>query len=242
MSFRSLVRGAAAPVLLLLCAGSASAGTLVADASSGALAARARFEVQGGNLVITLSNTSTADVLVPADVLTGVYFNITGPTVSLSRVSVVIAAGSSAINVGSQPAGGVVGGEFAYREGLLGPRATAFGVSSSGLGLFGPGDVFAGGNLAGPADPDGLQYGITSFGDDAGTNNGGTSTPLIKNAVVVTLSGLPSGFDPEGRITDINFQYGTALNEPNLLVPTPGSLGLLGTGLILGMRRRRARV
>lgn len=241
MSFRSLVRGAFAPTLLMFCAGSASAGTLVADAASGNLAARARFEAQGSDLVITLSNTSALDVVIPADVLTGVYFNITGSTVSLSRVSVLLDTGCTVLNVAGQPAGGVVGGEFGFRDSLSGPRGTAFGVSSSGLGLFGPGDVFAGGNLAGPSDPDGLQYGITSAGDDPATNNGGTNTPLIKNAVVIRLSGLPSGFDPEARITDVNFQYGTALTEPNLLVPTPGSMGLIVAGGVVFAGRRRRR-
>jgi hypothetical protein len=240
MLFSGIVRGAIAPAVLSLAAASASAGTLFASASSGNLAAEATFEAVGGQLIITLANTSAADVLVPAEVLTGVYFNIVGSAVSLSRVSVLIDDGCSVINVGSQPVGGVVGGEFAYRGDLLGPRGTSYGISSSGLGLFGPGDVFAGGNLAGPGDPDGLQYGMTSAGDNIMTNNGGTDAPLIKNAVVITLSGLPMDFDPEASLTDINFQYGTALDEPNLLVPTPGSLSLLAAGALLAVRRRRA--
>lgn len=119
------------------------------------------------------------------------------------------------------------------------PRGTQYGVSASGFGLFGPGDVFPGGNLAGPVDPDGPQYGITSAGDNINTGNGGTQTPLIKNAVVITLSGLPAGFDPEARITDVNFQYGTSLNEPNLDVPGPATLVTLATGLLMLGRRRR---
>lgn len=239
MSFIGIVRGAIAPAVLSLAAGSAGAGMLVAGASSGNLAAEARFEAVGGDLVITLANTSTFDVLVPADILTGVYFNVSDAPITLSRVSVLVAGGSSVINVASQPVGGIVGGEFGYREGLLGPRGTAYGVSSSGLGLFGPGDVFAGGNLLGPDDPNGSQYGITSVGDNIATANGGASTALIKHAVVITLSGLPSGFDPEARIRDVNFQYGTSLTEPNLLVPTPGSLSLIGAGALLALKRRR---
>jgi hypothetical protein len=239
MSFCSFARGALAPLILSLCAGTASAGTLTADASAGTLAARAVFAVSGSNLVITLSNTSTFDVLVPSDLLSGVYFNITGPAVTLSRVSVLVAPGSEVINVMSQPVGGVVGGEFGFRGDLSGPRGTQYGVSASGLGLFGPGDVFPGGNLAGPVDPDGPQYGITSAGDNINTGNGGTQTPLIKNAVVITLSGLPAGFDPEARITDVNFQYGTSLNEPNLDVPGPATLVTLATGLLMLGRRRR---
>lgn len=240
MSFRSLMRGALAPLVLSVCAGSASAGTLTVDASGGNLAARAVFVASGNNLVITLSNTSTFDALVPADMLTGVYFNITGPTVTLSRVSVLVAPSSDVINVMTQPAGDVVGGEFGFRGDLNGPRGTSYGVSSSGLGLFGPGDVFPGGNLAGPVDPDGPQYGITSAGDNINTGNGGTQTPLIKNAVVITLSGLPQGFDPETRITGVNFQYGTSLTEPNLDMPAPGALVTLAGGLLMATRRRRA--
>lgn len=245
---RSVVLAAAA---VLAVAGSTFADSVTFSASGGGRAASAVFATSGTNLVVTLTNTSTSDVSEPIFVLTGVYFDVSGGALSLTRTSALLNAGSTVINAASQPAGGNVGGEWAYKGGLSGAvGGAAYGISSSGLGLFGPGDRFPGANLDGPTSPDGLQYGITSAGDDASTNNGGTNTPLIKNSVVFTLGGLPLGFDL-ARIGNVGFQYGTALSEPQLLPPPPpltvvplppasiaGVSALAGAGL-LGLARRR---
>lgn len=79
------------------------------------------------------------------------------------------------------------------------------------------------------ASADGVNCGITTAGDP-GSNNGGASVPLIRNAVVITLGGLPSGFDPASRISNIRFRCGIGLDEPNLLVPVPGAAGLFVLG------------
>jgi hypothetical protein len=80
------------------------------NASSGNLAARATFDVVGSNLQVTLTNISMFDVMVPADVLTGVFFDISGSALSLSRVSAVLDSGSF-VAFGSTDPGNVVGGE-----------------------------------------------------------------------------------------------------------------------------------
>lgn len=211
---------------------------LTANASGGGRSAQAIFAASGNDLIVTLTNTATDDIFQPVFVLTGVFFDINGSAVTLTRTSAVLNAGSIVLN-DPQPAGGVVGGEWAYKSGLAGgPHGATRGISSSGLGLFGPGDLFTGPDLEPPTSPNGLEYGITTAGDNPATNNGGTNTPLIQNSVVFTFGGLPGGFDPEARITNISFQYGTNLEEPNLQVPAPGSACLLAMGA-LGLRRRR---
>jgi len=229
-----------------------SATPLILDAQQGNLSASVSFELDSvGNLWVVLTNTSPADVLAPADVLTAVFFDIFGnPT--LTPVSAVLGVGSAVLFGGTDP-GGSVGGEWAYAAGLSGaPHGARHGISSVGLDLFGPPDLFPGTNLAGPASPNGLQYGITSAGDNPATGNTpvtGTQ-PLIQNEVVFTLA-VPEGF--QLNISKVSFQYGTDLSEPNLTppgthittdAPEPDSVFLAITGFTLlgaGMLRRRLR-
>lgn len=219
-------------------ASGASAGPLLVTGMGGSLEATALFEVSGTDLIITLTNTSSADVLVPADVLTALFFDITGSP-SLTGTSAVLGLGS-VVHFGGTDPGNVVGGEWAFNGALVGaPWSAEYGISSAGLGLFGPGDRFPGNDLQPPPNVDGLQYGITSAGDNVATGNAAVtgSNALIQNAVVFTLSGLPMGFDPMTEIGNVSFQYGTALDEPN--VPTPAGALLAPLAGVLAFRRRR---
>lgn len=212
---------------------------------SQALSASAEFSLSGGDLVVRLTNTGAGDVLVPTDVLTALFFDITGPSMSLTRSSAVLGAGSSVYyDPDGQPAGGVVGGEWAYRSGLSGsPGNRAYGISSTGVNLFGPGDLFPGPDLSPPTSPDGLQYGILSTYDDTTTGNSAilNSGGLIKDTVVFTLGGAGAGFDLN-RITNVFFLYGTAIGEAGYnghQTPAPGAMALLGIGGLFCARRRR---
>lgn len=181
-----------------------SANAIIVTGSSGNLSASVEFVVSGDALTVTLVNTSTCDVMAPTEVLTAVFFD-TDPTVALKTGSATASA------VVSGPATLDVGGEWAYRGDLGSPARV--GISSSGLGLFGPHDVFGGLNLQGPASPDGLQYGITSASDNLATGNAAVTggNALIQNSVVFTFTGA-SGLT-DASFSNITFQYGTALTE-----------------------------
>jgi hypothetical protein len=213
------------------------AQAIVFSGSSGTRAASAEFTTSGTNLLVRLRNTSSYDVMVPSDILTGVFFDISGSLMTLGRVSAVLAPGSVVTN-GPAPSGGVVGGEWAYRTKTTFPGGFRFGISSAGFGDFGPGDLFPGPDLDPPASPDGANYGIASTGDNPSTHNGGANVPLIQDAVDFTLSGLPVGFDLS-RILGVRFIYGTAYGEGQFDVPTPGVLALIGVGGLVATRRRR---
>jgi hypothetical protein len=208
--------------------------------SNGSLSASAFFTLSGSTLNIILTNTSSADVLVPTDVLTGVFFNtthtLTPVSASLNGSSVFY--GSIVHNVGEG---------WQYKSGVSAQGKNS-GISAAGLGIFGPqGNFYSPGQSLG-----GLDYGLLSAGDNTGTGNKGVTKhgPLIKNAVAYTLT-----TDPLFSLSEVGstvvFQYGTSTTEPYFtgtciqnctpppqVVPEPstwimlvtGALGLLGYG------------
>jgi hypothetical protein len=237
-SLRKLKTGLSLAVFAAAGATAVNATQITFSAAQNNLAASVTFDTMGSNLVVTLENTSAADVLAPADVLTAVFFDVAGGTLTLDPTtgSAVLAPGSS-VAFGASDPGGVVGGEWAYASGLSGaPHGAAYGISSSGFNLFGAAN-FPGSNLQGPVAVDGIQYGLTSLGDNLASGNAAVtgSNALIQNAVTFTIPGLPAGFDPSTVISNVSFQYGTDLSEPN--IPEPASISLLAIGL-LAFRRR----
>jgi hypothetical protein len=226
-------------LVLVATAGSHAAVTTF-SATDGSRSAKAVFETMGSTLTVTLTNDAATDVLLPVDVLTGVFFSAPGLS-TLSPVSAVVPATSSIVfGTGEGVDFRGVGGEWAFASGISGPHSATLGISAAGLGLFGPSNVFPGSNLQGAVNVGGLEYGILSAGDNPATGNTPVTGPnaLIKHAVVFTFAGLPSSFDL-ASISNVSFQYGTALSEPNILVPTPASAGALVFGTLLCFRRRR---
>jgi hypothetical protein len=215
--------------------------------TSGNRSATVNFSKSGSNLIVDLTNTSLADALVPTDILTGVFFQAVGNPL-LSRISAVVPVGDEVLLGGTgaiiTPGDRVVGGEWAYTNSITEVPPNNEGISSSGLTIFGPMELFPGPDLEPPVSPDGVQYGITTAGDNLLTGNGGiTGTGLIKHSVRFTLGGFTG--QPDNIIASVYFQYGTALDEPGfvaLVVPEPASAALFAIGAVamLAYRKRKS--
>ena len=235
----ALVAGVAASVVMGASV-HAVGGPVTFESSVGDRAAAVTFDTMGDQLLVTLTNTSTSDVLVPTDVLTAVFFEAnTVDPLMLTPVSAVLGPASSVLFGVSEP-GGSVGGEWAYVDDLSGSGwPFGYGIGAGGFGLFSPNDRFGGVNLAGPKSVAGLEYGLTSMGDDPTSGNTPVTgkNALIRNEVIFTLSGLPDGFDPSMEISAVRWQYGTSLDEAHL--PEPASVALMLCGAVALLRRGR---
>lgn len=233
--------------LTLAAAGVLGATPLTISGTSGSLGASATFTNSGGNLVLTLVNTSTLTE-VPSEVLTAVFFNIDGTGPVLSPVSAVLPAGAKICVDGAcvVQSGLVVGGEWAY---AANPSQVnrEYGIGTAGFGIFGQAN-FPGSNLDGPTAVGGDEYGIV--GNNYSPNHGLDKKPVIQNSVVFTLSGF-GNLDPSVSIQNVFFQFGSKLTDPHIPgdshtppppVPEPATMAVMGSGLVglalLKFRRR----
>lgn len=202
-------------------------GSGVDGASGNDLSASATFNLVGNDLSIILQNTGAAATQ-PGDVLTIVYFNLNG-TPTLTPVSAVLGSGSSLINPGLDS--GSIGGNWQYKN-TSGPGGATAGISTTGIGQFGPT-----GNFGTPTAPvDGVGFGIVNgLGNHP---NGGLNRTLVNNEIVFDVT-LPDGYSLT-NITDVGFQYGTSTDEPFVTgTNSPSSQGssvpdVASTGMLLG--------
>jgi len=233
-----------------------NADTITFTGTSGPRSAAVTFTALSGNrLQVQLWNTAIADAMAPGDVLTAVFFNLASNQAlnnTAAGTSALVAPGS-VVTGDSQPPGGDVGGEWAYKQGTLAGVSQHYGISSTGVNIFGPGDRWNGNDLDPPASPNGVNYGLSTFGDNPNTHNGGLDEPLIQNSAVFILSGY-SGLIASD-VSNIRFQYGTDLSESHfggtpgtppggiVAVPVPaGAFLFVVGGACLAMVRRRRNV
>lgn len=219
------------------------------------LKASATFVVSNLELIVTLSNLGTADPQSPADILTGVFFNIAGDP-HLTPVSATVGSGSTVIGH-RMPLGfnGNIGGEWAYKNDLpyIGANGKDNeGISSTKLSWFNKKDLFPGGKIKGTSPLSGAQFGITTLNDLMSNDQGGIKNKaLVQNTVVFVFDGLPSNFTLNDiSASSVNFQYGTSIKKgldvSGLMVaqiPEPSVLSLVAVGLFgtLALIRARAR-
>jgi hypothetical protein len=223
---------AAAVLTLFSSSAAASLITFIGSDSVTHHSYSASFSVVGSNLQLVLTNTGTTASAVDTDILGSLFFTVSGGT-TLTPVSAALGSGSSYVN-GS----GTIGQRWEYLAGLGGvsPNGQSMGVSAVGYSIFGSANFCS----SGCNSVSGIDYGLATSNYVAGSGNGSIkSTTLIESSAVFTFSGIPNGFDPSTSITNVEAQYGSAINTAyqvtGVAVPTPepstvlfGAVGLAG--------------
>jgi len=231
---------AAAAATAIAAATPAAAAVTFNGTNGSNLSASATFDIVGGNLQVTLTNTSAVDINDPAQVLHALFWDMTGnPALTYTSANIC----GSCTFTAAGPTGTDVGGQWGY---ITNPSGVSqnYGLSSAGYGA--GSYTFVSGATDQPhqgTPPAGGDYGLVSAGYTTAGDNGGVTNnqPYIKNSVVFNLGAYNGSLS---SISNLRFQYGTALTDPSLTppVPEPGtwSMMLLGfAGVGVAMRRRR---
>lgn len=210
----------------------------------------ATFEIDGSQLQLTLTNTSPLIEAI-GEALSGLTWDITDSTVTLSPVSATIASGSSLVGVGATNLSGVtnLSGEWAFKDdisaGLSGTDVPlgSFGVGSIGDINFGA-DTFGikdrfdpTTNVFGVENLNGIDGAIVGPQTDLTTDGFKSQGPVVQSSMIFLFD-----FTGSLDLTDIiNVQplFGT---DGATRVPEPSTAllvasGLLGLG-VLGRTRR----
>jgi MYXO-CTERM domain-containing protein len=200
-----------------------------ANASGSAL-----FQISGNTLTVTLNNTTSPRTASQGNALTGVAFDFlnASPVPTLTLVSTALGSGAQ---LWSSKTSFVTSANINTSwTNVLGSSPLAnFGAASTGFA-----GAFNGGSIGlGNASP---NYGVVAPGTFTGSNSvafGGSQFPFVQGALVLTFSGV-SGLN-ESQIANVKLMFGTDGTGAITLIPSSGSIALMGlAGLVAGRRRR----
>jgi hypothetical protein len=206
--------------------------------------ASAEFSIVGSTLHIELLNTASSTT-VPNTGLAGIIFNYTGAS-QLSNPNITAQALSDIISPFTLTWGTNLNGEWGYLSG------STFNSTNGGLGNYGlSNSAFDPMGFSTPIDPsksypppspNGIEFGIVCDNTVAGNESclNGLNTSAFKSWVIggVDISLASNGTLNLDNINQVNFLYGTSFT--NTSVPEPGTILLLGSGLLgLGFLRNK---
>ncbi|MCE5267684.1 MAG: hypothetical protein LLG00_07345 [Planctomycetaceae bacterium] len=231
-----------------------NAGTITFLAAASDHSASATFSLSGQTLEITLGNTYSNGVdfqFGPTDVLSGLFFDIAGTpalnavkaTMSSQSVLRLNGANITASETGDQPWGvGDVGAAWAYKSGVMAGVSQRYLLTAVGFSIAGPHDLFHPGSKLphqqGSA-PSGDDYGLMPLLTTNYSQSNFAERAFIQGSVTFMLSGFIGSLDD---ISNVRFQYGSALTSPFLdVAPEPSmfALSVVAVAAVLPCARRR---
>lgn len=194
----------------------------------------ALFAISGNTLTLTLNNTTSPRTTAQGNALTGVAFDFLNamPVPTLTLVSTALGSGAQLWS--SKTAFVTSANINGSWTNVLGSSPLAnFGAASTGFA-----GAFNGGSIGlGNSSP---NYGVVAPGTFTGSNSvafGGAQFPFVQGALVLTFTGV-AGLS-EAQISNVRLLFGTDGSGSITLIPSQGSIALLGlAGLVAGRRRR----
>lgn len=233
-TIRLLVAAASAGVVMSSQAAVLFTGTGFNPEAATNASGSALFQISGNLLTVTLNNTTAPRTTAQGNALTGIAFDFQNaiPVPVLTLVSTALGSGAQ---LWSSKTSFVTSANInSSWTNVLGSSPLAnFGAASTGFA-----GAFNGGSIGlGNSSP---NYGIVAPGTFTGSNSvafGGAQFPFVQGALVLTFSGV-AGLS-EAQISNVKLMFGTDGTGVITLVPTPGSIALVGlAGLFAGRRRR----
>ncbi len=221
----------------------------------------ADFSISGSTLTVTLTNTSSQEMLAIGEVLSGLFWDITDPGVILTPDLALIAPGSRLVGVGAT--GDMdLSSEWGYKSNVEAGSTGAGPLGNHGIGSVG--DINFGADTFGPRDRfdtstnlflpssgslNGVEGGMVgpnvNFGSDGFTSQGpvvqgwdGTDTGPGQMIFTFDITG---GTLSDDEITNVQPLFGT--DGAPMVIPEPATViiwSLLGViGFNVGWWRRR---
>ncbi len=200
---------------------------------------KAVFDITSpGTLTLNLTYTGSSEMMLSInEALTALTWDLEGFGGSLTADSAWVASGSSLVGANLLTWDALAGdpndlsGQWAYKDNIVAADLGSYGVGTMGDILFGT-DTFGNFDIIDPSKtwitpaPGGADFAIVGSDIDLTHDGYASQGPMVQSSMVFTFNF--TGDLSESMITNVNPLFGTE-GAP---VPEPGTLSLMGIGLV----------